>query len=242
MIPLNFKKCNSFLANFIEKIDKVKNYLSKDINQIKTLSPILEVSSITKSDNIHNNFFILYIVLIIEYLLNTNSYTSFRCPFCKHNHCLTFHKTYKRTIIFCLYGYEITASISLIVLECSFCKNNKKSPQHYHALIPDGIFPYHIYSGEIILDILFDRMIHKIKVQQIIEKNKISHQLYYQWIKEFVAYQLSSSIILNVKNDKEEILLALFHDPPNFFLQFFIQYYHPFFLFRKTCVSLAITS
>ncbi len=242
MISLNLKKCKSFLENSIEKINKVKKELSEDIHQIKTLSPVLEVRSIIDSDNTHNNFFILYIVIIIEYLLTINSYTSFRCPFCKHNHCLTFHKTYKRTIIFCLYGHEITAYISLIVLECSFCKNNKKAPQHYHALIPDGISPYHTYSTWIILDALSDRMIDKIKVQQIIEINKISHQLFYQWLNGFMAYQLSSSIVLNVKNDEVEILLALFHDPQNFFFRFFIQYYHPFFLFRKTCVPLAITS
>ena len=241
MIPLNNKIINKNLQEnykiYQKDIENVKN----NIENIKDFSSILEVISINKvntSQGIDDN--ILFYLKIYESLLTINDYSNFKCPLCKKEHTLSFHKTYERNIILNLYGYEIIAKISLIVLECSYCKEYNHNIQHYHAIIPDYIFPYHIYSSNIIMNCLIEHYLNELTINQIIEQVNISHQLYYKWLNEFNKYLVVSSIILKVKANIKEILAEIKNQLEELLYNFYQSYNHPYFLFKRTCVPLII--
>lgn len=183
MIALNNKIINNNIQNLFQKFESNVNEIKKDIENIKNFSDVLEVVSINKLDkNTDNDINTLYYIKAYEYELLTNDHSSYRCPLCKKDNTLSFHKTYTRNIILHINGYEVIARFTMIVLECSHCKEFNKGKQHFHALIPDFIFPYHIFSSNIIIKTLIDRFINKLKIEQILEKVKISHQLYYKWL------------------------------------------------------------
>ena len=241
MIALNNKIIKQYLQksykNYQNDIEKVKI----NIENIKDFSNILEVESINKLNaSSQNDTSILYYIKVYESLLTVNDYSSFKCPLCKKDHTLSFHKTYERNIIIHLYGYEIIAKISLIVLECAYCKEYNHNLQHYHAIIPDYIFPYHIYSSNIIMKCLIEHYLNELTINQIIEQVNISHQLYYKWLNEFNKYLVVSSIILNTKANIKEILTEIKSRLEELQLNFYQSYNHPYFLFKETCVPLII--
>ena len=162
MIALNNKIIKQYLQksykNYRNDVEKVKN----NIENIRDFSNILEVESINKLNvSSQNDTSILYYIKVYESLLTVNDYSNFKCPLCKKEHTLSFHKTYERNIIIHLDGYEVIAKISLIVLECAYCKEYNRNSQHYHAIIPDYIFPYHIYSSNIITNCLIEHYLNE---------------------------------------------------------------------------------
>lgn len=72
------------------------------------------------------------------------------------------------------------------------------------------------------------------------ESKRISHQLLYKWLNGLSAYRIVSSIILSISGNLKDILSLINKDRFNFYQMFFDKYDHPFFLFRETCVPLAI--
>lgn len=232
MISYFHKSINKFNEKFTE--------ISNDINKIKNFSSILEVSSI-ENTNMNNNdsYDTINEILLYEETYTINNYKELTCPCCKNKGTLSFHKLYPRNIVFTVGNYLITGTINLVVLECSHCKHFK-GRQHFHTLFPNFIFPYHSYSSEIILESIGEKFDEQ-KIEDIVNKYKISHQLLYYWISIFNKYLLSCSIIL-----KSQILIVLIirriNENKRTFLElFYQQYFHPFFLNRKTCVPLAIT-
>lgn len=242
MISLNNLIIKDNLIVSISKYQKDINKLFDNINDIYDFSSILEIISINKVNNKFNNSNILLYIKAYENITNSNDFNFCNCPNCKHN-SMKFYKSYQRNIIFYFNEYEIVAKISLTVLECSFCKQDKKYlKQHFHTLLPDFIFPYHIYSSDIILDTLTDRFINNIKINIILKERRISHQLFYTWIKGFKRYSLSSSIILSTESKLIDIISKINNNRDLFLYQFYQQFFHPFFLFRLTCVNLCIIS
>ena len=242
MIALNNKIINQTFHEISKNYQKDINNVENNIENIKNFSNLLEIISINKLNiKEKNTENILYYLKMYETILTINDYTSFKCPLCKKEHTLSFHKTYERNIIFHLFNYEIVAKIKLIVLECSYCKEYNKDIQHYHAVIPDYIFPYHTYSSNIIMNCLIEHYLNKLIIKEVIEQANISHQLYYKWLNEFNKYSLISSIILQTKNEIKEILQEIENRLEELQRNFYKNYNHPYFLFRKTCVSLVIT-
>ena len=239
MITYNTGKIKSNLSKSMEFVDKIIPTIKHDINSLKEFSNILEIESIRKIDNISTSFDILYLIKAYEIKVQMNDFDNLKCPLCKHEHAFCYHKEYTRDIIFYVGQYEITAKINITVLECSFCKQNKDI-QHFHALLPDFIFPYHVYSGNLILDCLYERLIRNIKIQVIIEKRNISHQLFYKWLRELEKYKVSSSTILGTEVDIKQIITGIQTDLYSFLNRFYQTYYHPFFLFKVTCIPLVI--
>ena len=150
-----------------------------------------------------------------------------------------FHKTYERNLIFYYDDYEVICKIDIIVLECSYCKEHNKGKQHYHALLPSFILPYHIYSSYIIMDTLYYGLT-KGQILKIIEERNISHQLYYSWLRGLDKYRVSASTILSVKDDILSVIINIKEDMYEFLSLFYLSYHHPFFLFKVTCVNLVI--
>lgn len=241
MISINNVIINKKITNLFQKykleVDKVNN----NIENIKKFTNILDIESINKlNHNTENNINVLYYLKAYEEVMNVNDYAFCKCPLCKKENTLSNHKTYERNIILHINGYEIIGKIKLIVLECKYCKEINKGKQHYHALLPDFIFPYHIYSSNIIMKTLINRFINKLKIEEVIERSRISHQLYYQWLKEFNKYLIVSSIILKTKVIIEEVLTQIKTRLDELQCECFKNYYHPYFLFRKTCIPLVI--
>lgn len=241
MISLNNEKIKQTMNQLIEKYNKSIDLINENINNLKHFSEILEINSIVKLDTTYpNDLSLLYYLKYYEELLYVNDYHSFRCPLCKKHNELSFHKTYSRSIVVHINNYEINATINLIVLECHYCKEYNKGNQHYHALIPDIIFPYHSYSSNIIINVLIEKELNKLKIEELILKYQISHQLYYKWLKELKEYMLVTSIILESKNEIIDILKELKIKLEKLQYDIFKQYNHPYFLFKKTCVPLII--
>lgn len=190
-------------------------------------------------NDISTSFDILYLIKAYEISMRMNDFVCLKCPLCKHKHIFSYHKEYIRDIIFYVGEYEITAKLHITVLECSFCKQQPEK-QHFHALLPDFIFPYHIYSAILILDCLYERFIKKAKIEAIIEKRNISHQLFFKWLRGLKIYKFSSSTILSIEANIVLVITEINDNLYSFLNKFYQTYYHPFFLFRVTCIPLVI--
>lgn len=231
------------IAYFEQKSNRLNDKINRckaDINEIKNLSSILEVTNIENIDTNEESYDILNEILEYEKTLTINNYSSLICPNCKKENKLHFHKTYSRNIIFTVGSYLITAKIKLIVLECTHCKQNPNT-QHFHTLFLPSIFPYHIYSEGIILESLNDKIINNNKIKDIENKYKIAYQLLYYWLKIMSKYQMACSIIFKIPSNLINILNYIKQDETLFLKLFYQKYFHPFFLFKRTCVPLAIT-
>ena len=226
---------NQSINEFNDKISKC----SQNIEEITNISAFLDVISIEKTDIINNSYDVLKEILSYEETYIINDYSNFICPCCKNKDTFSFHKLYSRNFVFTIKNYLITAKIKLIVLECTHCKKYKDK-QHFHTLLPDFIFPYHSYSSNIILDSITDKF-NKDKIKYITNKYKVSYQLLYYWITILNKYLFVCSIILKIPIIISNIIIKINENRKQFLKLFYQQYFHPFFLNRKTCKYLAIT-
>lgn len=171
-------------------------------------------------------------------MFHSNDYSSFKCPCC-HGNNFKFHKTYKRNITLIFNEYLLEGTIDIIVIECLSCRNNMEN-QHYHAILPDMILPYHLSSSAVIFNAINDK-VDKIKNEIIMERYRISRQLLNKWLKLMNKYLLSSSIILSLELDIRIVVKGIINNKDIFLYEFYNKYFHPFFLNKRTCVKLAIT-
>ncbi len=181
-------------------------------------------------------------MLIHAYVCFTdcNCFDDLVCPCCKQKGCLSLYKTYDRNITYYEDGQVVDDIIPITVLICKNCKNYPNK-QKYHALLPDFILPYHIKAANMILSALHLRLIKKMKIEEILAKFNITHKLFYDWLYKFIIYLLPASIVLEQNKDPITIISQLNKKLKDFLAKFYQLYWHPFFLFRKTCVPLCIT-
>lgn len=227
MISHNCKNFNTIFENNVQ--------LKDILNGFSILSDIV----INKIDNISGDNTILNKIRDYGTIRNINDYSEYKCPLCGKKEVLHFHKTYERNLIFYYNDCEIICRIDIIVLECSYCKEHNKDKQHYHALLPSFILPYHTYSSYIIMDTLYYGLT-KEQFNKMLEERNISYQLYYKWLRGLDKYKTSASTILLVKNEIIEVIIKIKEDMYKFLSEFYLSYHHPFFLFKLTCVNLVI--
>ncbi|MDD4795972.1 MAG: DUF6431 domain-containing protein [Bacilli bacterium] len=244
MISINSNKINPLIENSIRHNKVAVELINKNINIIKDFSNILQNINIIEFDkslenHLEDDSALLYLLKSYEAFCQINDFNSLTCPCCKNKRCLSYHKTYNRNIVFYINNYKIEGLIALTVLICSICM--KEDKQKYHALIPDFIFPYHAYSTDTIIKTLYNILIKKIKVSELIKSIQISHQLLYKWIKGLYTYSIPSSIVLQVKADVITIIECLYLLKSSFLLDYYQTFDHPFFLFKPTCVPLSVT-
>lgn len=201
----------------------------------------MHITNIEETEVYSQDYNTIQEVLHYEKTLIINNYTNLTCPCCKKEGTLVFHKTYPRNIIFFIGNYRVNAQIDLIVLECSFCKK-QHNKQKYHTLFPKFIFPYHIFSENIILSSINDYQSQKSKIKDIENKYNISYQLLYYWLKIINKYNMASSIILKIPCNITNVVSNIILNTKSFLDEFYQKYFHPFFLNKKTCVPLAITT
>ena len=198
-------------------LDKCKPFFMKsELNSYKSLI------------NTYNNY------------VSCNSFNNLRCPCCKNKGVLSFHKTYSRNLSYIENDNKIDILLDVAVLKCDHCtKSNNK--QKYHALLPFFILPYHIHDANMIIDSVYEYLFKQMKLREILERLKITHKLFYDWIKKINKYLLPSSIILKENNDLIKVIKKIYSYKEQFLIEFFNNYQHPYFLFRITCVDLCIT-
>lgn len=169
-----------------------------------------------------------------------NCFGDLRCPCCKNKGVLSFHKTYTRNLTYIENGNKIDILLDIAVLECENCKKciNK---QKYHALLPFFVLPYHIHDANMIIDSAYEYLFKQTKLKEILEKIQITHKLFYDWLKKINKYLLPSSIILKEEDDLIKVVEGIYSLKETFLKQFFYNYEHPYFLFKRTCVNLCIT-
>lgn len=171
--------------------------------------------------------------------IDCNDFSNLMCPNCKKTNCLTFYKRYPRNLTYMCNGEKIDIIIFIAVCICNNCKHHKGS-QKYHAILPDFILPYHIYESSTIINALYRSMKGE-KILEILKCLKITHKLFYDWLRKLKKYILHSSVIIKVNNNYKLILEQIYKLNCKFLNKFYSDYYHPFFLFKKTCVPLCIT-
>ena len=166
-----------------------------------------------------------------------NDYNNLKCPCCG-NKSLSFHKKYQRNLVYYFNGEVFDITIDIAVCKCNHC-SKIQGRQKYHAILPEFVLPYVIYEASTIMNALNDYY-NKVKINQILDRLKIQHKLFYDWIKKFNIYSLSASIILKINNNLKLIINNIVNDNSIFLMNFYNNYNHPYFLFRLTCVPLCI--
>lgn len=172
--------------------------------------------------------------------VDCNCFSDLTCPLCGFSGCLHYHKSYERNLIYLNDDKPVETKIIIAVLVCSHCKNIK-AKQKYHALLPTFIFPYHIYESSLIIDSIYKRICQKIKLDEILNRIKITHKLFYDWIKKIKKYLLPSSVIVKTKNEIIIVINEIYKLNDKFLIDFYNSFKHHFFLFKLTCVPLCIT-
>ena len=185
-----------------------------------------EIKSISEYIKLYNNY------------RDCNYFINLKCPKCKNN-TLKFHKTYERNLCYYICDNLESIILDIIVVKCEHCAKIDDS-QKYHAILPEFLLPYSIYEASTIIKAVND-YINKVKLINILERLKIRHKLFYDWIKKINKYLLSSSIILKINNEISKVVNEIIKEKNNFLINFYNNYNHPFFLFRITCVPLCIT-
>ncbi len=138
--------------------------------------------------------------MIIDYKVNYNNYNEkilnnysvlpYSCPKCGAKHSFTRHGNYERNL--CLMDdFENMADKRMTILrvKCSSCNST-------HAILPNDIIPYCIYSFSFILNVLTDFYSKDCKVSDICLHYSISFQLLYVFVSRFLNFLNSALLVL----------------------------------------------
>ena len=128
--------------------------------------------------------------MIIDFDLNVNTYedffsgkcklTKYICPKCGCIH-LVKHASYQRNLVIFKDNSFCDEKINIIRLICPSCNST-------HAVLPNDIVPYCIYSFSLILHILCEYYVSDNSVLWIASKFNISFQLMYSFITRFLTF------------------------------------------------------
>ncbi len=125
-------------------------------------------------------------IMIIDFTVNFNDYNdkilknyniiNYTCPKCGAKHSLTRHGCYERNVLLIdeLGNIEDKRMVVLRV-KCSSCKTT-------HAILPNDIIPYCIYSFSFILKVLAAYYSEQHKVEEICSNFCICFQVLYMFI------------------------------------------------------------
>ena len=172
--------------------------------------------------------------MIIDFNLNFNNYEEiflknysvfyYTCPKCGAKHSFIRHGIYDRNICFIENNYNIIEKkISILRLKCTSCTST-------HAILPNDIIPYCIYSFSTIINVLTRYYSKKEKVVSMAENLSISFQLIYNFISRFLDFLNSCLSVLknldftNVSLIPSELVDAInqYQLNNNFLYQYFL--------------------
>ena len=170
--------------------------------------------------------------MIIDFDVNCNKYNdkilnnytilSYTCPSCGAKHSFIRHACYERNLCFLdIFNNVHEEKMTILRLKCKSCG-------HTHAVLPNDVIPYCIYTCSYIINALTKYFEGK-KVLDICDNLNISFQLLYHFISRFLDFLDSCFIVLrnlgidNLTNNPHGVLSAIsvFNKQGNFFKQYF---------------------
>ena len=111
----------------------------------------------------------------VEKILNNYDFFNYECPKCGARHSLIRHGIYERNISFIKEDNISNEKIEILRLKCTSCNST-------HAILPNDVVPYCIYSYSFMMKVIMDFAIDKERVLSIANKYNISFQLIYSFI------------------------------------------------------------
>jgi hypothetical protein len=138
--------------------------------------------------------------MIIDFTINFNNYDdrilkdysiiTYTCPKCGAKHSLTRHGCYERNILLIdELGNIQDRRIVVLRVKCSSCKTT-------HAILPNDIIPYCIYSFSFILKVLAAYYSKQHKVEEMCSNFCICFQVLYMFISKLSAFLNSCKPVL----------------------------------------------
>lgn len=125
-----------------------------------------------------------------EKILKNYSFFDYPCPKCGAKHSLTRHGSYDRNVCFIDAAQNIVEQkFTLLRVKCSSCNST-------HAILPNDIIPYCIYSFSFILSTLTEYYSNEHSIPDLSSIFSISFQLIYIFIAKFSSFLNSCSIVL----------------------------------------------
>ncbi len=168
-----------------------------------------------------------------EKILNNYSKFKYTSPCCGAKHSLTRHAYYCRHIIYIENGSLKINELKILRVKCSSCNTT-------HAILPNDVIPYSIYSFTFTFQVLYLYYNkNKLKNKDILNKYRISHQVLYHLISKFIYFLQECILFLRTLNcftqDPLEILEAIkyqHYHVENFLYSYFFNN-RKFFLMKK---------
>lgn len=170
----------------------------------------------------YNNYF--------ENILNNKHFFNYTCPVCGNNHSWNRHGSYNRNLTILKDSSFFDTTIEILRLKCTSCNST-------HAILPNDIIPYRIYSLSSITEILLEHYEKNLSVLSIAKKYNISFQLIYSILSAYLSFineSISALRILDVikgifiPNPKE--LLTLIINEINYYMSYSKINNWPFFM------------
>ena len=125
-----------------------------------------------------------------EKILNNYSFFYYTCPKCGAKHSFTRHGSYERNVCFIDNYHNVSEEkICILRLKCSSCDST-------HAVLPNDVIPYCIYSASFVIEVLSKYYSENNKVSNICSLFSISFQLIYSFISKFIGFLTSSFSVL----------------------------------------------
>ena len=140
--------------------------------------------------------------MLIDYRVNCNNYNEkilnnysilpYSCPKCSGKHSFTRHGSYERNVSLIDESKNIVDKrMTILRVKCSSCNST-------HAILPNDIIPYCIYSFSFVLNVLTEFYSSDCRVLDICLNFSISFQLIYMFVQRFLAFL--SSVLLALRN------------------------------------------
>ena len=156
-------------------------------------------------------------------ILNNYSFFDYVCPKCGAKHSLTRHGSYERNICFIDNHNICEEKICVLRLKCASCNST-------HAVLPNDVIPYCIYSFSFVIKVLGEYYLEDSKISDICTMFSISFQLIYSFISKFIEFVNSSfSILRNLGFEisciPHDVLssIDLYHQNKNFLYVYFFR-------------------
>lgn len=157
-----------------------------------------------------------------EKILNNYSFFDYQCPKCGARHSFTRHGSYARNVCFIDADQNIVEQkLTVLRVKCSSCNST-------HAILPNDIIPYYIYSFSFILSILTKYYSKEHSIPALSTIFSISFQLIYIFIAKFSSFLNSCLTVLRslgyaITPDPDTVVSALnsYQLSGNFLYQYF---------------------
>lgn len=157
-------------------------------------------------------------------ILENYSVFDYICPKCGAKHSFIRHGTYERNVFFVDSSKNLTEEkIDILRLKCTSCNST-------HAILPNDIIPYCIYSFSFILNVLIEYYSTNHKILNLCSNFHISFQIIYTFISKFTVFldscvavlrSLGYSITSTYSVDTIVSAINIFQLSENFLYQYF---------------------